>query len=141
FFDHGRTKELSFRYVVTTGNEACLEALDFADFIIDEGKTDALLLLLEDIKSPETFTRVAEKALRAGKPIIVNKIGQSEAGVRAAASHTAALAGAYAAYRAMFQRYGLIEGRHIDEMVDMAAGLLARGQRLPHGRRVRLCTA
>ena len=106
FFDHGRAKELSFRYVVTTGNEACLEALDFADFILDEGKTDALLLLLEDIKSAETFRRVAEKALRAGKPIIVNKIGQSDAGVRAAASHTAALAGAYAAYQAMFQRYG-----------------------------------
>ena len=51
FFDHGRAKELSFRYIVTTGNEACLEALDFADFILDEGKTDALLLLLEDIKT------------------------------------------------------------------------------------------
>ena len=56
--------------------------LDFADFILDEGKTDALLLLLEDVKSPDTFQRVAEKALRAGKPLIVNKIGQSEAGVR-----------------------------------------------------------
>jgi acetate---CoA ligase (ADP-forming) len=141
FFDHGRAKELSFRYVVTTGNEACLEALDFADFILEEGKTDALLLLLEDIKCAETFRRVAEKALKAGKPIIVNKIGQSDAGVRAAASHTAALAGAYAAYQAMFQRYGLIEGRDIDEMVDMAAGFLAWGQRLPHGRRVGICTA
>ena len=140
FFDHGRAKELSFRYVVTTGNEACLEALDFADFILDEGETDALLLLLEDIKSAETFRRVAEKALKAGKPIIVNKIGQSDAGVRAAASHTAALAGAYAAYQAMFQRYGLIEGRDIDEMVDMAAGFLAWGQRPPQGRRVAICT-
>ena len=52
FFDHGRAKELSFRYVVTTGNEACLETLDFADYILDEGKTDVLLLLLEDVKSP-----------------------------------------------------------------------------------------
>ena len=68
---------MPFRYVVTTGNEACLETLDFADFILDEGKTDALLMLLEDVKSPETFRRVAEKALKAGKPIIVNKIGQS----------------------------------------------------------------
>ena len=43
--------------------------------------------------------------------------------MRAAASHTAALAGEYAAYQAMFQRYGLIEGRDIGEMVDIAAGL------------------
>src|SRR5262245_4074024 len=77
FFDHGRAKELAFRYVVTTGNEACLEALDFAEVILEEGQTEALLLLLEDIKTPETLRRVAEKALRAGKPIIVNKIGQS----------------------------------------------------------------
>jgi len=141
FFDHGRAKELSFRYVVTTGNEACLETLDFADYILDEGKTDVLLLLLEDVKSPETFRRVAEKALRAGKPIIVSKIGQSDAGARAAASHTAALAGAPAAYRAMFERYGLIEGRDIGEMVDMAAGFLSFGERLPAGKRVGICTA
>jgi acetate---CoA ligase (ADP-forming) len=141
FFDHGRARELSFRYIVTTGNEACLEVLDFADFILDEGKTDALLLLLEDIKSPETFRRVAEKALRTGKPLIVNKIGQSQAGVRAAASHTAALAGEYAAYQAMFQRYGLIEGGDLGEMVDFAAGFLAWGSRLPLGRRVGICTA
>ncbi len=113
FFDHGRAKELAFRYVVTTGNEACLDTLDFADFILDEGKVGALLMLLEDVKSPDTFRRVAEKALRAGVPIIVNKIGQSEAGMRAAASHTAALAGSYDAHRAMFQRYGLIEGRDV----------------------------
>ena len=51
FFDHGRPKDLSFRYIVTTGNEACLEASDFAEFIIDEGKTDAILMLIEDIKN------------------------------------------------------------------------------------------
>jgi acetate---CoA ligase (ADP-forming) len=141
FFDHGRAKELSFRYVVTTGNEACLETLDFAEFILDEGKVAALLMLLEDVKSPDTFRRVAEKALKAGVPIVVNKIGQSEAGARAAASHTAALAGSYDAYRAVFQRYGMIEGRDLGEMVDIAAGFVAFGQRLPAGRRVGISTA
>ena len=125
FFDHGRAKELSFRYIVTTGNEACLETLDIAEFVLDEGKTDALLLLLEDGKCGETFKRVAEKGLKAGKPIIVNKIGQSQAGVRAAASHTAALAGSYATYQAMFENYGIIEGRDIGEMVDIASGFVA----------------
>ncbi len=141
FFDHGRAKELAYRYVVTTGNEACLETLDVADWILDEGKTDALLMLLEDVKNGDTFRRVAEKALRAGKPLIVNKIGQSDAGIRAAASHTAALAGSHAAYQAMFQRYGVIEGRDIGEMVDIAQGFLAWGSRLPQGKRVGICTA
>jgi len=141
FFDHGRAKELAFRYVVTTGNEACLEALDFAEFMIEEGGTDAILMLLEDVKSPDKLRRVADKALKAGRPLIVNKIGQSEAGVRAAASHTAALAGEYAAYRAMFRRFGLIEGGDLPEMVDMAAGFVCWQHRLPAGRRVGICTA
>jgi acyl-CoA synthetase (NDP forming) len=141
FFDHGRARELAFRYVVTTGNEACLETLDFAEFILDEGKTSALLMLLEDVKSPDKLRRVAEKALRAGVPIVVNKIGQSDAGARAAASHTAALAGSYDAYRAMFRRYALMEGRDIGEMVDIAAAFVAFGSRLPAGRRVGICTA
>jgi acyl-CoA synthetase (NDP forming) len=141
FFDHARAREMAVRYVITTGNEACLETLDFADFIVDEGKVSALLMLIEDVKSADTFRRVAKKALRAGVPIIVNKIGQSEAGARAAASHTAALAGAYDAHRAMFQRYGLIEGRDLGEMVDIASGFTAFGSRLPAGNRVGICTA
>ena len=141
FFDHARAREMAVRYVITTGNEACLETLDFADFVLGEGKVSALLMLIEDVKSADTFRRVAEKALKAGVPIIVNKIGQSEAGARAAASHTAALAGAYDAHRAMFQRYGLIEGRDLGEMVDIASGFVAFGTRLPAGHRVGICTA
>ena len=83
----------------------------------------------------DKFERVAEKALRAGKPLIVGKIGQSEAGSRAVRSHTAALAGAQAAYRALFERYGVIEGRDIDEMVDIAQRL--PGLRLPAAGRQR----
>jgi acyl-CoA synthetase (NDP forming) len=141
FFDRGRAKNLAFRYVMTTGNEAALETFDYVDYMLEEGKTDAFLLLIEDVKAPETFRRVAEKALRAGKPLIVSKIGQSDAGSRAAASHTAALAGSYAAYQAMFERYGVIEGRDLDEMIDIASGFLTFGSRLPAGKRVGICTA
>ncbi|HEU0059147.1 MAG TPA: acetate--CoA ligase family protein [Hyphomicrobiaceae bacterium] len=141
FFDHGRAKELAFRYIVTTGNEACLEIMDIAEYALDEGKTEALIVLLEDVKNPHTLRRVAEKALRAGIPIITAKIGRSEAGVRAAASHTAALAGSYQAYRAMFDRYGIIEGHDIDEMLDLASAMIAWRGRLPAGRRVAICTA
>ena len=112
FFDRGRPKELAFNYIVTTGNEACLEGLDIVEHLIDDGRTDAFLMLIEDIKTPETFRRVAEKALRAGKPLIVNKIGKTDAGARAAASHTAALAGSYSTFQAMAQRYGVDRGRH-----------------------------
>ena len=141
FFDRGRSKGLDFRYIVTTGNEACLETFDFVEYMLDEGKSDVFLLLLEDIKSPATFERVAKKALKAGKPLIVSKLGQSEPGSRAAVSHTAALAGCHATYRAMFDHYGVIQGHDLDEMVDMTRGFLALRSRLPAGKRVGICTS
>ncbi len=133
FLDRARPRSFKFRYIVTTGNEAVLEASDFIDYMLDEGETEVFLLLIEAVKTPEKFKRVAEKALKAGKPLIVGKIGQTEPGSRAVASHTAALAGATAAYRAIFERYGLIEGRDFDDMLDFAAGFLACGDRLPRG--------
>jgi acetate---CoA ligase (ADP-forming) len=141
FLDRARPRNFKFRYIVTTGNEAVLETSDFIDYMLDEGDTDVFLLLTEAIKTPEKFKRVAAKALKAGKPIIVGKIGQTEPGSRAVASHTAALAGAAAAYRAVFAHCGLIEGRDFDEMLDFASGFLACGDRLPKGNRVGICTA
>ena len=141
FFDRGRPKNLAFRYIVTTGNEACVNVCDFLDAMLDEGKTDVFLLLVEDIKSPDKFRRVAERALRAGKPLIVGKIGQSEAGSRAAASHTGALAGSAAAYRAVFERYGVTEGRDLDDMVDLAMAFTTCARLLPAGKRVGICTS
>ncbi|MGE0701954.1 MAG: CoA-binding protein, partial [Hyphomicrobiaceae bacterium] len=140
FFDRGRPKEMAFDYIVTTGNEACLEGLEIVEHLLDEGKTDAFLMMLEDIKTPETFRRVAEKALRAGKPLIVSKLGKTDAGARAAASHTAALAGSYASFQAIAQRYGVIEGNQVEEMVDIANGFLCWKDRLPKGRRIGICT-
>jgi acetate---CoA ligase (ADP-forming) len=113
-FDRARPRHFLFRYIVTTGNEAALEMADFIDYALDEGETEVFLLLIEAIKSPEKFKRVAEKARKAGKPLIVGKIGQSEPGGRAVTSHTAVLAGAAAAYSAVFERYGLIEARDFD---------------------------
>ena len=140
FYDRGRPKELPFSYVVTTGNEAAINCFDVIEHIIDRDDTDAFLIFMEDVKNAETFKRVAEKALRAGKPLIVTKIGKSEAGQRAAASHTAALAGSYESYQAMFRRYGVIEGADTDEMVEIAMGFSLFGHCLPKGKRVGIVT-
>ena len=142
FFDRGRPKNLSFRYIVTTGNEACLETFDFVDYMLDEGKTDVFLLLLEDVKNFATFDRVAAKALRAGKPLIVGKLGQSERRQPRGASHTAARAGsARRLSRPVRAPRRDRERRDLDEMVDIAAAFLTVGPRLPAGKRVGICTS
>ncbi len=141
FLDRGRPKGLAFSHVVSTGNEACLESFDIVEHLLDEGSAEVFVVFLESIRNARTFRRVAEKALAAGKPIVVAKIGESESGRRAAASHTAALAGAGASYRAMFRRYGVIEGADTDEILDIAAAFACFGARLPRGRRVGIGTA
>jgi acyl-CoA synthetase (NDP forming) len=141
FFDRGRPKEIPFSYIVTTGNEASLEVFDVVDYLLDEGRTEVFLLFIENIKNATTFRRVADKALRAGKPIIAVKIGHSDAGQRAAASHTAALAGTYETYKAMLRYYSIIEGADSEEMVDLAAAFSIYRKRLPAGTRVGIGTA
>lgn len=142
FLDRGRPKGLAFSHVVSTGNEACLECFDIVEHLLDQDDAEVFIVFLESIRNARTFRRVAEKALAAGKPIVVAKIGESESGRRAAASHTAALAGAGASYRAMFRRYGVIEGADSDEMLDIAAAFTCfGGARLPRGRRVGIATA
>ena len=141
FYDRGRPKNLPFSYVITTGNEACLESLDIVEYLIDSDEADIFLIFMEDVKTPSKLSYVAEKALSAGKPIIVTKIGHSDAGIRAAASHTASLAGSYQIYKSIFERYGIIEGSDIEEIVDIAAGFVYFGDRPPSGKRVGIFTA
>ena len=125
---------------MTTGNEACLTSLDILDHMLDEDRAEVFILFLEDIKNPERLAIVAEKALRAGKPLIAAKIGQSEAGRRAALSHTAALAGSVTGWRAMCEHYGIMEGGDIERMIDLAQGFSRYRGRLPRGNRVGLFT-
>ena len=141
FFDRARPKHLPFSYIITSGNEACIESLDYVEYLIDTDEADVFLLFMEDVKTPSKLVRVAKKALVTGKPIIVTKIGRSDAGARAAASHTASLAGSYTAYKTVFDEYGIIEGEDIEEMVDIASGFIYFGDRLPEGNRVGIFTA
>ena len=140
FFNRGRPKELRFSFVVSMGNEAGLEGLDVVDYLLDDENTDAVLMFVEGFRTPAKFACVASRAAQLRKPLIIAKVGRSEAGARAAASHTASLTGSQRAYEAMFQRYGVVAGRDVDEMIDMAAGFAYFRHRLPRGKRIAILT-
>lgn len=129
---------LGFRHVITTGNEADLETLELADHLVSLGTSRAILMFLEGLTRPERFAGLASRAADAGVPLIVAKVGRSEAGQRAAVSHTAHLAGADAAYDAVFRRYGVVRVADVDEMIATAA-VLSQGRRL-RGRRLAVVT-
>ncbi len=137
-FARGRAAGLAFSYVVSTGNEADLTAADFLDYMVQDPRTDVVLLFCEAVRDGARFIAALAMARRLGKPVIAIKVGGSDAGQRASASHTASLSGWQAAYRAVFARYGVIEADDPDDAVAIA-GVLTTCP-LPRGRRVGVVT-
>ncbi len=137
-FNRGKAVGLGYSYVISTGNEADLTIADFLEYMVQDERTDAVMLFLEAVRDPDRFIAAAADAQRRGKPIIAIKVGRSEAGRRAAASHTASLSGSHTAYRAIFERYGIIEADDPDEAIAIA-GILATCP-LPKGKRVAVST-
>lgn len=140
FFHRGRPKALDFSFVVTTGNEAGLDAMDVAAWLVEDDDTAVVLAFLEGIRVPEKLLRVATRAAALRKPLVFAKVGRSEAAAAAAASHTASLAGKARSFDAVFRRYGILPGEDQDHMVDVAAAFAFFADRLPKGTRVGILT-
>ena len=138
-FDRGLAARLDFSYVITSGNEVDLTMADYVDYLVDDPDTGVIGLFCEAIRDSAGFEAAATRARRIGKPIVVLKVGQSEAGRRATASHTASIAGSGAAYEAFFARHGIISTGDIDEAMA-ACGLLATNPRWGAGRRALIVT-
>src|SRR5437763_1402621 len=138
FLSRGRDRQLKFTYQVSAGNQTVLEAHDYVDWVLDAGGADIFMCYLEAIRDAARFRAVADKAARAGKPLIVAKVGRSDAGRRAAASHTGALARAGMADDAIFRHHGIIRGEDLDHMVDVASAFAYCP--LPRGNRVAVIT-
>src|ERR1700676_306153 len=129
---------IALSYVVSAGNESDLGACEFFDFMVQDASTDVILLFIEGIRDVDKFLAAARRAAETGKPVIVTKVGRSGAGARAAASHTASMAGWTAAYDAVFAKYGFIVSNDLDEAVTIAA--LLTTSPLPKGDRVAVVT-
>jgi acyl-CoA synthetase (NDP forming) len=125
--------------LVSTSNEVDLEAADFIDHLAGDDATRVIALYIEGVRDPARFRAAALKARRAGKPVVAFKIGRSEAGVRAAVSHTGAMAGTDRMYDAFFRQLGVIRAQTFDDLLGISAAL-ATGRKL-RGKRVAILTS
>ncbi len=132
-------KGIGLSSLVSTSNEADLEVSDFIEYLIDDDATRVIALYVESIRNPKRFREVALRARAARKPLVVFKIGRSEAGARSASSHTGALAGEDRVYDAMFRELGVIRVTTFDELLDVPAALVAG--RYLKGKRVAVLTS
>ena len=136
--DDGQARRLGFSYVVSTGNEDGLSALDYVEYLMSEASVRVIALFLEGLKNAGKLDAIAERLITTGKHLVVAKAGSSRSGGRAAQSHTAHLAGNDTIYRAAFERYGITTAIDQEQLVDSAMALA--WSPLPKGNRVAVLT-
>ncbi len=128
---------IGFSRLVTLGNQADVNETDVLESLADDDETRVIAMYLEGVDGGRRFVDVARR-VSMKKPIVAIKVGYTEAGRQAAASHTGALAGADNAYRAVFKETGIVRVPDLQALFDAAISLA--NQPLPQGERVAILT-
>jgi len=129
---------LDFGVWITTGNEADIGLGEAMQFLVDSDNVDVVIGYIEGVRDKASFFAALAAAHARRKPVVLLKVGRTEQGARAAASHTASLAGSDRVYDAVFERFGAYRARTTEEMLDVAYAA-SRG-RFPRGKRIALIT-
>ena len=129
-----RQRGLGVRHVHATGNEADVTVADLACAVLRDPEVRIVLLYLESLQDVGALAHAAVLARERGVPLVAVKSGRSEAGARAAASHTGAMASEDRVVDAYFEHHGILRARDPHELVRIAE-LALRGP-LPQGPRV-----
>lgn len=133
-FALARTAGLGISHWITTGNEADLQVADAIEWLAQDEVTTTIMVYLEGSRDGPRLRQALRSARLAGKPVVVTKVGKTEAGARSAQSHTASLAGEDAVYQAVFDESGAFRADTVDEFFRLgyalANGLKAKSRAL-----------
>lgn len=119
-------------YMVSAGNAAVVDMAGYLEFLATDAATRVVALFMEQMRDPPRFARAMAAMHRAGKPVVVLKVGRSEKGAAASAAHTGSLAGSADAYADFFRTTGAIAVDDLDEMAESIA-LMLSVRTLPRG--------
>jgi len=120
--DYLAGRQIGVSKFVSFGNKCDVAEAEMLQYLLHDEETKVMLLYVEDIKSGREFLEVAEKVTKK-KPIVALKAGRTEAGARAAASHTGAMAGSDRIYDAVFAQTGILRAKDMEEFFDMGKAL------------------
>ncbi|HAT36011.1 MAG TPA: CoA-binding protein [Rhodospirillaceae bacterium] len=119
FVSRGQHRGLAFSKIVSIGNECDVSVPEVGEIMVDDPKTKIILMFLETIRDADGFAAMARRAFAKNKPVVVYKIGRSEAAAEFTASHTGAIAGTDSAVDAFFKQHGVIRVRHFESLFEM----------------------
>jgi acetate---CoA ligase (ADP-forming) len=122
---------IGFSYVVTLGNEADVDVVDMIRYYVEDDETRVIGCFVEQFRRPDRLRELAERAAEQQKPIVVLKVGRTEAGRRAALAHTGSIVGSDAIADAFMRQHGILRVTSLDEMIETLA--LFHTKRLPKG--------
>jgi len=122
---------IRFSKVISYGNACDINENDLLEYLANDADTKIIALYIEGIKDGKRFRKTLEEATKE-KTVILLKGGATEGGARAAASHTASLAGSRATWDALCKQLGIISVSNLEEMIDVLVTLLFLP--LPRGR-------
>lgn len=126
-FTLARERGLGLSYWITTGNEGGVDFADCVAWLAKDPDTDVILGYMEGCRDGRKLERALADARAAGKPVVITKVGRTEIGAQAAASHTAALAGEDAVFDAVFRQYGVYRAHSIEEFFDIGYAVSVAG--------------
>jgi acyl-CoA synthetase (NDP forming) len=133
-FDLGRERGCLPSVWISTGNQADVGVVEFADYLVDRPDIDTFMLYVEEVPDYQAWSRFCARARDLGKNVVVLNAGRSDAGRRAIASHTGAITSPNEAFDAVTSRYGVKLTRDVNDMIDIAmlwnAGTAQAGPRL-----------
>src|SRR5690606_26476052 len=111
---------LGIARIVATGNEADVDVTECIDFLASDPETRVICAAIEGCRDGNRLRRALLKAARAGKPVILMKVGSSATGQQAAATHTGAIAGDDKIFDVVCRECGAWRAQSIEEMLDIA---------------------
>jgi len=120
--DWAKEANVGFSKVVSLGNKAVLDECDFMEYLAEDNETEVIMMYLEDVRDGWRFMDVARRITRT-KPVVVLKSGRTEAGAKAASSHTGSIAGSSEAFSTAFQQAGVVEVNSINDLFDFSRTL------------------
>ncbi len=130
--------DIGFSAVVSVGNQADLNFIDYLRFVERDPKTKGIILYIEEIQDGTTFTKVVGEVSKS-KPVVAIKSGSSQKGQAAASSHTGSLSGSYEVYMEAFRNSGVIPVHTLTGAFQVAE-MLASPKGYPRGKRAVVVT-
>jgi acyl-CoA synthetase (NDP forming) len=128
---HLQNDRVGCAYMVSVGNESVLTIADYLEWMIEQDDVRVIALFIEGLRDGERLLRLIERATARGVRVVALKCGNTDAGMKAAASHTGKIASAFAIYRDLLAQAGAVLVHSLTDLIA-AAEVLATVPLPPH---------